>query len=76
MSHIISFLGLVEQYFQFVSKTSSERYQKNKLQCLGMVCFGGNDYYAKLTLSTFSVKDFPTISNLEHYIDLLVTLFV
>ena len=40
---IIGILGFLEQYFQLVSDNLFERYQKNKLHCLGMVCFGGNE---------------------------------
>ena len=43
LSKIIVILGFLEQYFQLVSENLFERYQKNKLHCLDMVCFGGND---------------------------------
>ena len=43
LSQIIVILGLLEQYFQLVSDNLFERNQKNKLHCLGMVYFGGNE---------------------------------
>ena len=43
LSQIIVILGFLEQYFQLVSENLFERYQKDKLHCLDMVCFGGND---------------------------------
>ena len=43
LSKIIVILGFLEQYFQLVSEKLFKRYQKNKLHCLDMVCFGEND---------------------------------
>ena len=43
LSQIIVILGFLEEYFHLVSKSLFERYQKNKLHCLDMVCYGGND---------------------------------
>ena len=65
LSQITVFLGFLEQYFQLVSKNLFEKYQKDKLHCLDIVFFGGNDYYAKLSWSTFSTRNFATVSNLE-----------
>ena len=43
LSKIIVILGFLEQYFEQVSENLFERYKKNELHCLDMVCFGGND---------------------------------
>ena len=43
LSQVIVILGFLEQYFQLVSKNLFERYQKNKLHRLDMVCLGEND---------------------------------
>ena len=61
----IVILGVSEQYIHWVSSDLFERYQKNKLYFLDMVCFGENYCYAKVTLSIFITKFFATVSNLE-----------